>query len=332
MRALNKRTWLDIKVTNACNLKCVFCGQVGNRQPVTHLACNVLFQFTRKVLPDLDGVTVYLWGGEPLLHPEIAELIRHMAAKRAFVMLNTNGVYLNTQTIQMLATAGLSAVVVSIDGPASVHDRMRGRVTLYNHIVSVIPLIKKRGMQVYVNCVVVPGVGQAYSKMVRELCSCGVDSVRFSLPLGIWSSELEPQLKHYAQNPNLAGFIRAWTNVVQDISSKALMHTMRELMAAASVCNVECHLPWDQDEDPLRRLECHFEKCGGRETKYCRKLEESINISSNGMIVGCPDIPIHSAGDIYNAKETEIYSRIADIRQRFTVERWPWCKRCCHAK
>jgi hypothetical protein len=65
------------------------------------------------------GVQVYdLLGGEPLIHPGIASLVRHVKSKRGhsnLVTIITNGFLLTTEGINALNEAGLDFMQVSVD-------------------------------------------------------------------------------------------------------------------------------------------------------------------------------------------------------------------------
>lgn len=76
-----------IEITNNCNLKCDFC--IGNERKKKFISKDEF-----KLLMDkLDGYTKYLYFhvmGEPLLHPNINELI-DLAEDRYFINITTNG-------------------------------------------------------------------------------------------------------------------------------------------------------------------------------------------------------------------------------------------------
>lgn len=76
-----------LEVTNNCNLNCSFC--IGNERKKLFIS---LDEFNT-VLDKLEGYTKYLYFhvmGEPLLHPNINELI-NIASNRYFVNITSNG-------------------------------------------------------------------------------------------------------------------------------------------------------------------------------------------------------------------------------------------------
>lgn len=84
-----KKIYLEI--TNACNLSCPFC--IKNQRPIKYLTKENL----KIILPKLSPYTDYLYFhllGEPLIHPQINELI-NIASEQFNVQITTNGYLIN---------------------------------------------------------------------------------------------------------------------------------------------------------------------------------------------------------------------------------------------
>lgn len=80
--------------TGGCNLRCPFCHNaplVTGAQGVEDIPKGELFAFLEKRRGVLDGVCVT--GGEPLLHPDLADFLRHIRALGYSVKLDTNGTF-----------------------------------------------------------------------------------------------------------------------------------------------------------------------------------------------------------------------------------------------
>ncbi len=107
--------YAQMMVTDDCNLRCAYCDEYTAKAPLPDLA-----ELKSRVdLLDHLGVQVYdFLGGEPLLHPGIAELIRHAKAKRRgsnLATIITNGFLLTDKIVQDLNEAGLDFMQVSVD-------------------------------------------------------------------------------------------------------------------------------------------------------------------------------------------------------------------------
>jgi MoaA/NifB/PqqE/SkfB family radical SAM enzyme len=95
-----------------CNLACKYCNEFDDfSKPIP------LETMKRRVddLARLGTTVVTLSGGEPLLHPELDELIAHMRTYPIIVGMITNGLLLTADRIQRLNRAGLDHLQISID-------------------------------------------------------------------------------------------------------------------------------------------------------------------------------------------------------------------------
>ncbi len=110
-----KALYAQLVVTRDCNLSCAYCNEYQTGAPPIPVTM-LLERIDR--LDDL-GVLVYdLLGGEPLLHPELPALVRHIKRKRGganLAVLISNGFLLNEARIRALNEAGLDMLQISVD-------------------------------------------------------------------------------------------------------------------------------------------------------------------------------------------------------------------------
>src|SRR6476619_4147895 len=95
-----------------CNIDCGYCNEYDKVSPP--VATDVL---TRRIdhLAGLGTSVVAFSGGEPMLHPDLDELIRHIRGHGMMAGLITNGYFLVPKRIQALNDAGLDFLQISID-------------------------------------------------------------------------------------------------------------------------------------------------------------------------------------------------------------------------
>jgi len=98
--------------TRRCNLSCTYCNEFDDfSKPVP--TAEMLRRIDR--LADLGTSIITISGGEPLLHPELDEIIRHMRRRGIIAGMITNGYLLTVDRIERLNRAGLEHLQISID-------------------------------------------------------------------------------------------------------------------------------------------------------------------------------------------------------------------------
>src|SRR5262249_2479852 len=152
-------TFLQLRVTNLCNLRCKMCGQWGDTgiyRSDGFPASATDGEKERKRIQELIGAKrqlaladyvrlldevapfqpiVSLFGGEPFLYPDIIPLIREGKKRGLTCTIITNGGRLEKHARE-LVEAGMDSVAVSIDGPPEVHDRIRGQKGAYEKAIA----------------------------------------------------------------------------------------------------------------------------------------------------------------------------------------------------
>jgi len=95
-----------------CNLACGYCNEYDDySKPVP---ADVMFSRLDK-LADLGTTAIIISGGEPLMHPEIEQIIKKIRRRGMLACLITNGYLLTREKIQGLNKAGLEYMQISID-------------------------------------------------------------------------------------------------------------------------------------------------------------------------------------------------------------------------
>ncbi len=113
-------------VGQRCNLRCVHC--YAHSKDLEYSG-----ELTRdegfRLIDDLAafGAPVMLFsGGEPLMRPDILELIRHARERGMRAVISTNGTLITPDLAEKLKEFGLSYVGISLDGLEETNDHFRG--------------------------------------------------------------------------------------------------------------------------------------------------------------------------------------------------------------
>jgi MoaA/NifB/PqqE/SkfB family radical SAM enzyme len=138
---------MTFAVTYDCPCHCVHCSAGHHRRngerPLSTSEAKSLIDESQNL-----GVTVIAFtGGEPLLRPDICELVAHVDQRKAMPIMFTNGLLLTDENVDRLAEAGLYTLFVSIDSPiAEEHDSLRGMPGLFDTAVAGLKRMKERGV------------------------------------------------------------------------------------------------------------------------------------------------------------------------------------------
>src|SRR5204863_7848129 len=95
-----------------CNIDCGYCNEYDKVSPP--VASDLMRRRIDK-LARLGTSVVAFSGGEPMLHPDLDDLIRHIRRRGMMAGLITNGYYLVPRRIEELNRAGLDFLQISID-------------------------------------------------------------------------------------------------------------------------------------------------------------------------------------------------------------------------
>lgn len=128
-----------LQICYACNGRCVMCEIWKSK---TFGESGMLKKIISR-LAELDFDWVTLWGGEPLMHPEITLLMQQVKRTGMKLQIITNGSFLEKNLEAVCAN--VDNLVVSLDsGIPAVHDNIRGRKGMYMDTVRGLELVLSR--------------------------------------------------------------------------------------------------------------------------------------------------------------------------------------------
>jgi radical SAM protein with 4Fe4S-binding SPASM domain len=144
---------LQIEPTNRCNLRCICCPVSRSSRKKGAMDLRLF----RRIIDEASAVGVkrihlYLHG-EPLLHPDLVEMIRYIKYRSLFVNLVTHGMLFNEDSIRGILHAGVDLgdhIIFSVLGYSKdVHERIMKGIhhdRVWNNISSFVAIRKSLGM------------------------------------------------------------------------------------------------------------------------------------------------------------------------------------------
>lgn len=139
---------VELEPLFACNLKCAGCGKIA--QPASLLKQRMPVEQAIAAVEESGAPMVSIAGGEPLMHPEIDEIVRQLLARRKIVFLCTNALLLPKHLHKFKPHRNF-AWMVHIDGLRERHDASVRKPGGFDAAVAAIRQAKAAGFRVMTN-------------------------------------------------------------------------------------------------------------------------------------------------------------------------------------
>ena len=111
--------------TNACNMYCAHCYRDAGCPAAEELSTDEAFTLLDQIAKAGFKIMIFS-GGEPLMRPDILELVKHAADLKLIPVFGTNGTLITRDMAQRLKNAGARAMGISLDSlDPEKHDRFR---------------------------------------------------------------------------------------------------------------------------------------------------------------------------------------------------------------
>jgi hopanoid biosynthesis associated radical SAM protein HpnH len=139
---------VEIEPLFACNLSCPGCGKI--QHPTDILRKRLSVDDVLRAVEESGTPMVSIAGGEPLLHPDIEQIVTELIKRKKYVYLCTNGVLLERR-LDRFTPSHFFSWVVHIDGLRERHDAAVDREGVFDTAVAAISEAKRRGFRVTTN-------------------------------------------------------------------------------------------------------------------------------------------------------------------------------------
>ena len=186
-----------------CNLACSGCGKI--QHPTDILKQHLTPEQCFKAAEECGAPVVSIPGGEPLLHPQIDEIVKGLVERKKFVYLCTNGLLLE-KSLDKFQPSPYFSFSVHLDGLRDWHDHCVARKGVFDTAVQAIKAAKANGFRVTTNTTIFEGADvaqmQAFFDFLTEL---GVDGMQISPG---YSYEWAPDQDHFLQREQTRALFR----------------------------------------------------------------------------------------------------------------------------
>lgn len=320
------------EITLRCDHACEHCGSRAGPVRDDELSTAELLEVA-DALVRLGTREVTLIGGEAYLRSDVYTLVEHLARQGVRVTMQTGGRGLTADRAKRLAGAGMSAVGVSIDGTASVHDTLRASPGSHASAMRAIEHARAAGMVVTSNSQVNRLNMHELPAIAAELEQSGVQ---------VWRCQLTAPMGRAADHPEwilqpwmILDVIDTLAAIQADAVERARARGVSEMRAfrVALGNNLGYYGP---HEHVLRSRP-------GQADRYfagCQAGQYVMGIESDGTVKGCPSLPTapYVGGNVRTLSLEEIWRAEGEqgkamtfTRDRTREELWGFCAGCYYA-
>lgn len=335
--------WLVLGVNNTCNLHCKMC-DVGVDYSQSNFFQNLVgthplhmpLELFKKIADQASTYFPEVKLGyaftEPLVYSQLYESLKYAAQKNLFTSITTNALSLR-KWADKLIDAELDELYVSLDGPADVHNVIRGYPTSFERAVEGIRylLSQKKHPAISIFCVITEwNIGR-----LKEFLDYFKD---FPLSkIGFMHTNYTPDEVADAHNERFGSLYHATASNMSDIhldryDLKLLFEEIKEIK------NTPYPFPvvFSPEISSYEALHSFYHEPAKLVGKKCFDVFRAVMIKSNGDV-----IPAHGRcynlriGNLYQETLAEIWNSkvISKFRKDISAEGGllPACSRCCSA-
>lgn len=282
-----------------CNLACAGCGKI--QYPAEILRKHLSVEQCLHAAKECGAPIVSIPGGEPLLHPEIEQIVEGLIAQKRYIYLCTNAILLE-QNLHKFKPSKYLTFSVHLDGPKEEHDIAVCRQGVYDVAIRAIRLAIDKGFRVTTNTTL---FNTADPERVREmfdtLANMGVEGMMLSPG---YPYEKAPDQEHFLHRNETIGLFRRVFSVIK--SKWKFNQSPLFLEFLKGRWDLEC-TPWG---NPTYNLFGWQRPCYLLQEGYCETFQELIDStdwSQYGRQSGnakCQDCMVHCGYEPTAVSET----------------------------
>ncbi len=141
---------VELEPLFACNLGCAGCGKI--QHPADQLRRRMPVEQALEAMEECGAPMVSIAGGEPLMHPQIDEMVNKLVARRKYVYLCTNALLVRKWWDKFdFKPSPYFAFTIHVDGLRERHDLSVQQEGVFDEAMEAIKWLKARGFRVTTN-------------------------------------------------------------------------------------------------------------------------------------------------------------------------------------
>ncbi len=336
--------WIILGVNNVCNLHCKMC-DVGTKNTQSnfydhmvgthplHMPKELIYKIideTHRYFPTAKLGYAFT---EPSVYPFLNESLHYASHKNIYTSMTTNALLLAKQADDLI-NAGLNELCISLDGPAEIHNAIRGNKQSFEKALAGLEKIftnKNNTIKVSVYCAITQWNIGFLHQFLNDLKSFPLHSVGFMHTVFNTAEQAQDH------NQLFGNTYFATSSNVDEVNFEAYnLPLLFDEITDIKKSNYQFKVQFQPDINNLEELQNYYHRPQIKFGKRCTDVFNHIMIKSDGSV-----IPAHSRcyniniGNIYRQSLKQIWNskQVQTFRKDLTRAGglFPACTRCCSA-
>ena len=276
---------LTIAPTMECNFSCPYCFETKENGKMDENTIDNIVNFVKKQRY-LDSVSITWFGGEPLLYPDIMEIVTERMKKICKIPVKskiiTNGYFLNRKNIELLEKINVSDIQLTIDGMAETHNKIKFTENdkfTFETIINNIDTFSKQSTNT--NLVIRVNIDKNNIEDFNDLSIFLTNRYRFSKNIFLAPSFIIQNTKNACKDSCLISNIEKFS-IIKDFTK--IMNNADLIYPNNSITECSARNPSTWVIDPSGGLYKCWEIIGNRKYKIGELTKDGIKISNTTQL------------------------------------------------
>jgi radical SAM protein with 4Fe4S-binding SPASM domain len=319
-----------------CNLRCRMCGQWGDfgtsRAADVHrfISLEKLVRLLEEARPH--HPEIYLWGGEPTLHPDFAAFVHEIKTRKLTCTVNTNGLLLEKHAQTFLENR-VDSIDVSLLGTESVHDLIVQTPGSYRQVMRGLAALNRGKRRPLIKAVVTLSEHnlEAIENLLTDIemnpaIDLSILQLGWFVPTPAGEKYRERMQKEFETKAE------SWLGFRDDQAATKIDKIKNLWIKIQNNPVFKKPILLFPDMTP-EQITPYFADHGDLLNRSrCGALYRELDIRPNGEVVACGDFPDYILGHVHDQSLQEIWrgDKIRKLRESIVQNGLlPVCNRCC---
>lgn len=338
---------LGVQLTYRCNLRCETCFQWNDQGFFHHLNKSQLkgeldAAVFEKLLYETRSAksNLYLWGGEPLVHHDWADLCKMIEKDPRWTVICTNGLLIEKELESLLPISENLVLLISVDGFQEDNDAIRGKGSFERvlHNINIVRDLQKKGEfkgKISLSAVLNSELAPRLYEFIEYCESLDIDSLYLVYPWYI-PEEIANKMDDYFKTnfswlKTLPEFPQAsWHSYTYHVDPEKITELRSQIEKVNQrEWNIRLRYQPALEADEFAAFVGGSDDPGQRR-KRCLSISNRMDVLADGSVSSCKLFPEFSVGNLYDQGVLEIWQGEVFKKVRSTMHGGltPICSKC----